>query len=71
MAKLIYFATTSLDGYVADEDGKFGWAEPDEEVHTFVNNLIRPLGTHLNGRNMLRGHALLGNRPHPHRPVTG
>jgi dihydrofolate reductase len=52
MAKLIYSAIASLDGYVADEDGKFDWAEPDEEVHTFVNDLERPLGTHLYGRRM-------------------
>ena len=52
MAKLIYFAITSLDGYVADQDGNFDWAEPDEEVHTFVNELQRPLGTYLYGRRM-------------------
>jgi dihydrofolate reductase len=52
MAKLIYTAITSLDGYVADKDRKFGWAEPDEEVHTFVNDLERPVGTHLYGRRM-------------------
>ena len=52
MAKLIYSALTSLDGYVADADGKFDWAEPDEEVHAFVNDLARPLGTFLLGRRM-------------------
>jgi dihydrofolate reductase len=52
MAKLIYSAITSLDGYVADEDGNFDWAEPDEEVHTFVNDLERPIGTYLYGRRM-------------------
>jgi dihydrofolate reductase len=52
MAKLIYAAITSLDGYVADEDGNFDWGEPDEEVHTFVNDLERPVGTHLYGRRM-------------------
>jgi dihydrofolate reductase len=52
MAKLIYSAITSLDGYVADEDGKFDWAEPDEEVHRFVNDLARPVGTYLFGRRM-------------------
>jgi dihydrofolate reductase len=50
MAKLIYSAITSLDGYVADEDGNFDWAEPDEELHTFVNDLERPVGTYLYGR---------------------
>jgi dihydrofolate reductase len=50
MAKLIYSAITSLDGYVADEDGNFDWAAPDEELHTFVNDLERPVGTYLYGR---------------------
>src|SRR3954447_24370030 len=52
MAKLRYSAIASLDGYVADEDGNFDWAEPDEEVHTFINDLLRPVGTHLYGRRM-------------------
>jgi dihydrofolate reductase len=52
MAKLIYTAITSLDGYVADEDGNFDWAAPDEEVLSFVNNLERPVGTYLYGRRM-------------------
>ena len=52
MAKLIYSAITSLDGYIADEDGSFDWAAPDEEVHSFVNDLERPVGTYLYGRRM-------------------
>ena len=52
MAKLIYSAIASLDGYIADEDGKFDWAAPDEEVHTFVNGLERQVGTYLLGRRM-------------------
>jgi dihydrofolate reductase len=52
MAKLIYSAIMSLDGYVADEDGNFDWATPDEEVHSFVNDLERPVGTYLYGRRM-------------------
>ena len=52
MAKLIYSALASLDGYVADTDGKWNWAEPDEEVHAFVNDLARPVGTFLFGRGM-------------------
>ena len=52
MAKLFYTAITSLDGYVADEDGKFDWAAPDEEVHAFVNDLERPIGTYLCGRRL-------------------
>jgi dihydrofolate reductase len=52
MAKLIYAALTSLDGYVSDEAGNFDWAVPDEEVHAFVNGLERPIGTYLYGRKM-------------------
>ena len=52
MANLIYSAITSLDGYVADEAGNFDWAAPDEEVHRFVNDLERPVGTYLYGRRM-------------------
>ena len=52
MAKLIYSSIASLDGYVEDEDGKFDWAEPDEEVHSFVNDLERPVSTYLYGRRM-------------------
>jgi dihydrofolate reductase len=52
MSKLIYGTISSLDGYVADENGKFDWAEPDEEVHAFFNDLERPVGTHLYGRRL-------------------
>jgi dihydrofolate reductase len=52
IGKLIYSALASLDGYVADENGKFDWAMPDEEVHAFVNDLERNIGTHLYGRRM-------------------
>jgi dihydrofolate reductase len=52
MTKLTYSAIASLDGYVADEDGNFDWAAPDEEVHAFVNDLERPVGTYLLGRRM-------------------
>jgi dihydrofolate reductase len=70
VAKLIYSAITSLDGYVADEDGTFDWAEPDEEVHAFVNDLERPVGTYLYGRRMYEvmafwenAHTLADQRP--------
>jgi dihydrofolate reductase len=70
MAKLIYSAITSLDGYVADSDGNFDWAVPDEEVHTFVNDLERPVGTYLYGRRMYEvmvgwetAHNLADQRP--------
>jgi dihydrofolate reductase len=52
LAKLIYSAIASLDGYVEDEHGQFGWARPDEEVHAFVNDLERSIGTYLYGRRM-------------------
>jgi dihydrofolate reductase len=52
MARLIYLAITSLDGYVADADGNFDWAAPDEELHSFVNDLARRAGTYLYGRRM-------------------
>jgi dihydrofolate reductase len=52
VAKLIYAAITSLDGYIEDQDGKFDWSAPDEEVHAFVNDLERPIGTYLYGRRM-------------------
>ena len=52
MAKLIYSAIASLDGYVADADGAFDWSAPDEEVHAFVNDLEREVGTYLLGRRM-------------------
>src|SRR6188472_318813 len=52
MSRLIYSVICSLDGYTADADGKFGWARPDEEVHAFVNDLQRPVGTYLYGRRM-------------------
>ena len=52
MAKLIYTAIGSLDGYVADAEGNFDWSAPDDEVHRFVNELERPIGTYLYGRRM-------------------
>jgi dihydrofolate reductase len=52
MGKLIYSAIASLDGYIEDRHGNFEWAAPDAEVHTFVNDLERPVGTHLYGRRM-------------------
>jgi dihydrofolate reductase len=52
MGKLIYLMTTSLDGYAADDDGNFNWAKPTEEVHSFVNDQLRNVGTILMGSNL-------------------
>src|SRR5262245_39065828 len=52
MAELRYLAMTSLDGYTADDAGNFDWAAPDEEVHQFVNDAFRDVGTYLYGRRM-------------------
>jgi dihydrofolate reductase len=52
MGRLIYLMLMSLDGYIEDPSGSFAWAEPDAEVHAFVNDLSRPVGTHLYGRRM-------------------
>jgi dihydrofolate reductase len=52
MAKLLYVLNVSLDGYIADEDGKFDWAAPGEEFFSFLNDLVRPVGTYLYGRRL-------------------
>jgi dihydrofolate reductase len=52
MAKLIYVANVSLDGYIEDADGRFDWTEPADEVFTFITDLVRPVGTYLLGRRM-------------------
>ena len=52
MARLIYSYLASLDGFISDDKGNFDWAVPDDEVHTFINDLSRPIGTYLVGRAM-------------------
>jgi dihydrofolate reductase len=52
MASLIYSAIASLDGFIEDDAGKFDWVTPDEELHAFINDLERPIGTYLYGRRM-------------------
>lgn len=52
MSKLIYIATVSLNGYTTDAQGRFDWTQPDEEVHQFINDLVRNVGMHLYGRRM-------------------
>jgi hypothetical protein len=59
MAKLIYFAPTSLDGYIADEPGNYDWAAPDDAVHAFINDLERPIGMYLYGQE-IQPHIALG-----------
>ena len=52
MAKLIYVANVSLDGYIEDAHGRFEWTAPSDEVFTFITDLVRPVGTYLYGRRM-------------------
>jgi len=66
MGKLIYSSITSLDGYIADTSGNFDWSAPDEEVHAFVNALMRPATTHLYGRriyDVLQAWETMGTSP--------
>jgi dihydrofolate reductase len=71
VAALIYAAIASLDGYVADREGKWDWSVPDEEVHAFVNDQEREVGTYLYGRKMYKvmrvwqDDALLDAHPEP------
>ena len=69
MAKLIYTAITSLEGYIEDTEGGFAWAMPDAEVHAFVNELEQPIRTHLYGRRMYETMAVwetVGDEPDVH-----
>ena len=72
MGKLIYSMIMSLDGFTAAEDGSFDWAAPSEEVHAFINDLVRPVKTHLYGRRMYE--MMAGWETDPtfadHSPVT-
>jgi dihydrofolate reductase len=61
VAKLIYSAIASADGYVEDAAGDFQWAAPDDEVLSFVNDLERPVGTYLYGRRMYQTMAYWEN----------
>jgi dihydrofolate reductase len=63
MGQLIYLAITSLDGFIEDEDGKFDWGEPTEEVHAFINDLARSAGTYLYGRRMYETMAVWETDP--------
>ena len=59
MSKLIYITNTSLNGYVADETGAFDWII-SEQVHAFITELVRPVGTHLYGRRLYETMAYWG-----------
>jgi dihydrofolate reductase len=66
MGRLVYSVIASLDGYVNDTDGRFGWAEPDPQVHGYVNDVMRPVGTHLYGRRLyevMAGWQTMGTSP--------
>jgi dihydrofolate reductase len=65
LGKLAYIAITSLDGYIEDESGNFDWAVPDDEVHAFINDLMRPIGTYLFGRRMYETMAVWENMGGP------
>jgi dihydrofolate reductase len=52
MAKLLYVMNASLDGYIADQDGNLDWGAPGEEYYSFLNDLLRPVGTYLYGRRL-------------------
>jgi dihydrofolate reductase len=69
MAKLIYTAITSLDGYIEDQDGKFDWSMPSVELHQFINDLERPVGTYLYGRRLYETMVYWENPPADSEPV--
>jgi dihydrofolate reductase len=52
VGRLIYSTQVSLDGFIEDRSGSFGWSEPDDEVHAYINDVLRPIGTHLYGRRL-------------------
>lgn len=52
MANLIYLTNVSLDGYIEDQHGSFNWTAPDDELFTFLTDLVRPIGTYLYGRRL-------------------
>src|SRR5438270_648243 len=63
MAKLIYVANVSLDGYIEDAHGSFEWTAPTDEVFTFITDLVRPVGTYLYGRRMYETMAVWETQP--------
>ncbi len=72
MGNLIYTGITSLDGYTNDSQGNFDWSMPDDEVHGFINELERPIGTYLLGRRMFEVLSVWDTMPaDPEHPVIG
>ena len=63
MAKLIYGTNTTLDGFIEDSSGRFDWGEPSDEVHAFINDHYRPIGTHLYGRRLYETMAVWETDP--------
>ena len=63
MARLIYVANVSLDGYIEDEQGRFDWTEPDDEFFAFITDLVRPVGTFLYGRRLYETMAVWETDP--------
>jgi dihydrofolate reductase len=63
MAKLIYAANVSLDGYIEDAHGRFEWTAPNDEVFTFITELVRPVGTYLYGRRLYETMAVWETQP--------
>jgi len=61
--RIVYAVNCSLDGYIEDADGDFGWSEPDEELHQFFNDLLRPMGTYLYGRKLYEAMAVWETDP--------
>ncbi|SDO94393.1 Dihydrofolate reductase [Pedococcus dokdonensis] len=71
MARLLYSAIASLDGYTVDADGDFAWAAPSDEVHAFVNDRERTIGTYVYGRRMYDVMRYWAGRPEPdEQPVS-
>jgi dihydrofolate reductase len=71
MAKLIYVANVSLDGYIEDAHGSFDWTDPIDEVFKFITDLVRPVGTYLLGRRMYETMAVLETQPDLRRSQLG
>jgi dihydrofolate reductase len=63
MSKLIYITNVSLDGYIEDSDGNFGWTEPSDDFYVFITDLVRPAGTYLYGRRLYEAMAVWETDP--------